>query len=95
MVSSLIPFKNAHYRPPFTQSFRQTPHLNHQSQFNEFSPMNPSRFTISRNFSSTGAGKSLLHQTFDTKMMERNSGAPLRSSYNLNNNIEPIPSGLL
>ncbi len=90
MVSSLIPFKNAHYRPPFPQSFRQQ-----QAQLNEFSPMDAGRFTISRNFSSTGAGKSLLHQTFDTKMLARNSGAPLRSSYNLTNNGETFPSGLL
>ena len=93
MVSNLLPFKNAHYRPPITSNYHQR---NQQAQFNEFSSMDTGRFIVSRNFSASGGGKSLLHQTFDTKMMGRNSNAPLRSAYNIRNNItETFPSGLL
>ena len=94
MVSSLLPFKNAHYRPPFNQSFRHQPasqrHL--QAQFNEIAPYDTNRFTVTRNFNSNGAGRTFLQQNFDPRMAERNADAPLRSS---NYNIQTFPSGLM
>ena len=97
MVSNLLPFKNAHYRPPITSNYHQGQQMQQQqSHFNEIAPMESNgRFTVSRNFSASGGGKSLLHQNFDTKMMGRNVNAPLRSAYNVRNNFEAFPSGLL
>lgn len=84
MVSSFLPFK--------TSSF------NHHNQSNELSPTNmmeSGRVTISRNFSASGGGKSLLLQTFDTKNPIRNSAAPVRSAFNMNSNFGVLPSGIL
>ena len=53
----------------------------------------PQQVSISRNFSTSGDGKSLLHQSFDSKILERNSGAPLRSTIN-SANVENLPSSL-
>lgn len=51
--------------------------------------------SISRNFSTTGEGKSLLHQSLDRKIIERNSGAPLRTTISsLAVNSENFPSSL-
>ena len=73
--------------------------MNRQSNMSELSHANmmeSGRVTISRNFSASGGGKSLLHQTFDTKTLGRNSGAPVRSAYNINaTNLESFPSGML
>lgn len=87
MVSNFLPFKSANSS------------LNRHSNMNEFSSTNmieSGRVTISRNFSASGGGKSLLHQTFDTKTLGRNSGAPVRSAFNINAiNLESFPSGIL
>ena len=57
--------------------------------------LNPRQVSISRNFSPSGDGKSLLHQTFDRKIMGRNSAAPLRTSVNMRTNLDSMPTGLL
>jgi hypothetical protein len=61
---------------------------------NELSMESGGRVTISRNFSATGAGKTLLHQNFDTKVVGRNSAAPLRGAYNVNKNSDSLPKSL-
>lgn len=88
MVSSLLPFKGFNYSAPLQH---------HQNQLGDISGhlVNPNRITISRNFSTSGDGKSLLHQTFDTKIIGRHSGAPLRTAINIGNAMETFPSGLL
>jgi len=53
-----------------------------------------SHVSISRNFSTSGDGKSLLHQSLDRKILERNSGAPIRSTINTSNHAENIPNSL-
>lgn len=88
MVSSLLPFKTGHS----TLSHPQ------QTRLNELPPnsmMESGRVTISRNFSASGSGKSLLLQTFDTKTPIRNAAAPLRSAFNPNKNVDVLPSGIL
>ncbi|RNA12176.1 voltage-dependent calcium channel type D subunit alpha-1-like, partial [Brachionus plicatilis] len=87
MVSSLLPFKGFNYNAPLQH---------HQSQLGDISGnlVNPNRITISRNFSTSGDGKSLLHQTFDTKIIGRHSSAPLRTALNIGNNLEAFPAGL-
>lgn len=89
MVSSILPFKSFYYDAPMHH---------HQTQLSEHpsvSNMDPRRITISRNFSTSGDGKSLLHQTFDKKILERNAAAPLRTAVNMRNNFESLPAGLL
>jgi hypothetical protein len=84
MVSSLLPFKTSNY------------YNHHQSH--ELSPANmmeSGRVTISRNFSASGGGKSLLLQTFDSKNPIRNAAAPVRSAFNMNKNFDVLPSGIL
>ena len=80
MVSQILPFKSFNYL---------------STAANDPNVMEPARVTISRNFSSTGGGKSLLHQTFDTKIVGRDAGAPLRSAINMTNQYESVPAGLL
>ena len=58
-----------------------------------YDPQQP-HVSISRNFSTSGDGKSLLHQSLDRKIIERNSGAPIRSTINLSNNGENLPACL-
>jgi hypothetical protein len=83
MVSSIMPLL------PFG-------YYNHsQSQLNEHQMMEARRITVSRNFTTSGDGKSLLHQTFDTKIVNRNSNAPLRTAINLKDQYEAFPTGLL
>lgn len=88
MVSSILPFKSFNYNAPIQH---------HQAQLGDHSGnlVAPGRITISRNFSTSGDGKSLLHQTFDTKIVGRHSGAPLRTAINIGNHLESFPTGLL
>ena len=89
MVSSIFPFKAFNYDAPI--------HQHHQAQFGDHtgSMLMPKRITISRNFAPSGDGKSLLHQTFDTKILERNARAPLRTAMNFGNQYESFPASLL
>ena len=71
MISTVLPLKAFH-------------HPDHLSQENSSIRSEPSggRITVSRNFTSCGAGKTLLQQQFDTPVtMNRDSGAPLRTVY--------------
>jgi hypothetical protein len=54
----------------------------------------PQQISISRNFTTSGDGKSLLHQSLDRKIVERHAGAPLRSTINSLNNFDNLPSSL-
>jgi hypothetical protein len=88
MVTSMLPPFRSYYQGPI--------HQHHQTMMGVVSPNQPqSRIMVSRNFSATGDGKSLLHQTFDTKMPERNSSAPLRTNINTAMYTDSIPRGLL
>ena len=90
MVTSILPFRSFQYGAP-THHYHQ-PHMAIETQTNI---IEPHHMTISRNFSPSGDGKSLLHQTFDRKILERNVGAPLRTSVNVRNQFEIIPRGIL
>jgi hypothetical protein len=85
MVSSIMPLLPFGY-------YNQNPS---QTQLNEHQMIEPRRITVSRNFTTSGDGKSLLHQTFDTKIVGRNSNAPLRTAINLKDQFEAFPAGLL
>ena len=88
MVSSFLPIK------AFT-SHESAPSYNNQLNTNQFnSQQKVGKITISRNFSAGGDGQSLLNQNFDRKILDRNPGAPIRSSLNIKNNIENLPQSL-
>lgn len=95
IVTSMLPFKSFNYDTSNSQQNGNYYQTNHQNMQSQSSTIDPKRITISRNFSTSGDGKSLLHQTFDTKILERNAGAPLRSAVNIRNHFESFPTGLL
>ena len=84
----MFPFRAFNFDAPVQQ--------HHQAQFGDHTGnfLTPKKIMISRNFAPSGDGKALLHQTFDTKIMERNAGAPLRTAMNMGN-LESFPSSLL
>ena len=57
--------------------------------------INSNRITITRNFSTSCQGQSLLHQTFNTKISNRHCGAPLRSTVNSSSIFESFPGRIL
>jgi hypothetical protein len=98
MVNYMNPFKS-YNEQPISNSFIQNNNSQNNSRFFNMSTIqeqpNDKKVTISRNFSSTGDGKTLLNQTFNSKDPERNSAAPLRTSVNPINNVHSFPAGLL
>jgi hypothetical protein len=66
----------------------------YNNQYNNDQFNQNKKITISRNFSAGGDGQSLLNQNFDRKILDRNTGAPIRSSINPRNNIENLPQSL-
>ena len=83
IVSSILPFKGLGH-----------PMRNDHSMAVD-GLMTGGRITVSRNFTTSGDGKSLLHQTLDTKVVGRDSGAPLRTTLNAHADTETLPDGLL
>jgi hypothetical protein len=92
MVTSIFPFNRAfNFDAPVIQQHHAAQYGDHTGNI-----LVPKRITISRNFAPSGDGKSLLHQTFDRKILERNAAAPLRTAVNFgNNNYESFPASLL
>jgi hypothetical protein len=89
MVSNMFPFRPFSYDAPVQQ--------HHRAQFGDLTGqmLSPKKIMISRNFAPSGDGKSLLHQTFDTKIMMRNAGAPLRTAMNMGTHQETFSNHIL
>lgn len=64
------------------------------TNLNEMFDSSIGKFTVSRHFSTSGDGKSLLHNTIDKSSLQRHAGAPLCSNLEASD-FNPFPIKLL